>query len=223
MPVIDFPNIASDTPLWLALLTTFIAAMSGALRGRDPGRVRYDIIGILVFAFCLGVGGGVTRDLLLGNTPPVVLREPAYVVAVLAATVLVLIFGRFIARDGWVFLILDALTLGLYAVIGAQMAIEYGLPDVGAIIVGFAASLVGGIIVALLRGDTPEILMPGTPYAILSILGATIYVLTDQFNATVAALLCVGSVIALRIITVRWNLRTPSVRTIGLSSDHDTP
>ena len=93
MPVIDFPNIASDTPLWLALLTTFIAAMSGALRGRDPGRVRYDIIGILVFAFCLGVGGGVTRDLLLGNTPPVVLREPAYVVAVLAATVLVLATG----------------------------------------------------------------------------------------------------------------------------------
>jgi len=65
LPTIDFPNIASDTPLWLALLTTFIAAMSGALRGRDPGRVRYDIVGIVVFAFFLGVGGGVTRDLLL--------------------------------------------------------------------------------------------------------------------------------------------------------------
>jgi uncharacterized membrane protein YeiH len=223
LPTIDFPNIASDTPLWLALLTTFIAAMSGALRGRDPGRVRYDIVGIVVFAFFLGVGGGVTRDLLLGNTPPVVLREPAYVIAVLAAVALVLVVGRWIARDGWLFLILDALTLGLYAVIGAQMAIEYGLPDIGAIIVGFLASLVGGIIVAVLRGDTPEILMPGQPYALLSILGATIYVLTDQFNATMAALLCVGSVIALRIITVRWNLRTPSIRTIGPPRDTETP
>ena len=30
MPTIDVPNIAANTPLWLALITTFVAAVSGA-------------------------------------------------------------------------------------------------------------------------------------------------------------------------------------------------
>jgi uncharacterized membrane protein YeiH len=206
----DIPNIAANTPLWLALLTTFVGAVSGAVIGRTPGKVSYDIVGITVFAFFLGVGGGLTRDILLGNLPPLALRSPWYVVTVLVAVVLVLVIGRWIAVDGYTFMIFDALTLGLYAVIAAQLAIEVGLPDVGAIVVGFLASISGGVIVSVLRRETPEILLPGRPYALLALAGTTIYVLTDQFNGAVAALLCVGTVIALRLLT--RNMRTQSVR-----------
>lgn len=212
MPAIDLPNIAANTPLWLALMTTFIGATSGALIGRTPSRVSYDIVGITVFAFFLGVGGGLTRDLLLGNLPPLALRSPWYVATVIAAVVLVLIVGRWIPVDGWLFTLLDALTLGLYAVIAAQMAIEFGLPDVGAITVGFLASIAGGVIVSVLRGETPEILVPSRPYALLAIIGTTLYVLTDHYSGALAAFLCVGSVIALRFITLNWNVRTHSVR-----------
>lgn len=224
LPAIDVPNIAANTPLWLALLTTFIAATSGALISRTPSRVTYDIVGMVVFAFFLGVGGGVTRDLLLGNLPPLALRSPWYVLTVLAAVVFVLIVGRWIPTDGWTFILLDALTLGLYAIIGAQMAIEFGLPDLGAITVGFLASVAGGVFVSLLRGETPEILQPGRPYAILSIIGTTLYVITDQFNGALAALLCIGSVIILRFVTLNWNVRTRSLRPLrpsAASADSD--
>lgn len=209
---LDFPNFAANTPLWLALLTTFIAAVSGAIIGRTPGKVAYDIVGITVFAFFLGVGGGLTRDILLGNLPPLALRTPWYIVTVLGAVVLVLIVGRWIPVNGKIFVLLDAMTLGLYAVVGAQMAIEFGLPDVGAIVVGFLASIAGGVIVAVLRRETPSILIPSQPYAILALIGTVIYVLLDNYNGGLGALLCVGSVVILRFVTMNWNMRTRSIR-----------
>lgn len=212
MPTIDLPNIAANTPLWLALVTTFVGAVSGAIIGRTPSRVSYDIVGITVFAFFLGLGGGLVRDLLLGNLPPLALRSPWYVLTVLGAVVVVLVVGRWIRVQSWVFTLLDALTLGLYAVIGAQLAIEVGLPDVGAITVGFLASIAGGVFVSILRGETPQILVPGQPYALLAVIGTTLYVLTDQINGAMAALLCIGSVIILRFITMNWDVRTHGVR-----------
>ena len=212
MPTIDVPNIAANTPLWLALVTTFVAAVSGAILGRQPGRVSYDIVGVAVFAFVLGLGGGITRDVLLGNLPPLALRSPWYVVTVLGAVAAVLIVGRWIRVGSWTFILLDALALGLYAVIAAQLAIEFGLPDVGAITVGFLAAITGGVVVSLMRGETPQILIPSQPYALLALIGASVYVLLDQFSGGIAALACLVSVIVLRFVTLRWDLRTHSVR-----------
>ena len=212
MPQIDLPNIAANTPLWLALLTTFVAALSGAILGRQPSRVSYDFVGVVVFAFVLGLGGGITRDVLLGNLPPLALRSPWYVVTVLAAVVTVLVVGRWIRVGSWTFILLDALALGLYAVIAAQLALEFGLPDIGAITVGVLAAVTGGALVSLLRGETPQILLPSQPYALLAVIGATVYVLLDQFSGGIAALACLLSVIIVWVITVRWDLRTRSVR-----------
>ena len=211
-PAIDVPNIAANTPLWLALVTTFVAAVSGAILGRQPGKVSYDIVGVTVFAFVLGLGGGITRDLLLGNLPPLALRSPWYVVTVLGAVLAVILIGRWISVGSWTFILLDALALGLYAVIAAQLALEFGLPDVGAITVGFLAAVTGGVVVSLLRGETPQILLPSQPYALLAVIGATVYVLLDDVSGGFAALACLLSVIILRFVTLKWDLRTRSVR-----------
>ena len=212
MPLVDVPNIAANTPLWLALVTTFVAAVSGAILGRQPARVSYDIVGVAVFAFVLGLGGGITRDVLLGNLPPLALRSPWYVVTVLVAVAVVLLVGRWISVDSWTFILLDALALALYAVIAAQLAVEFGLPDLGAITVGFLAAITGGVVVSVLRGETPQILLPSQPYALLAVIGATIYVLIDEINGGIAAFACLASVIVLRFVTLKWNLRTRSVR-----------
>lgn len=188
--------------------------MAGAILGRTPGRVNYDIVGVFVFAFFLGLGGGLTRDLLLGNLPPLALRTPWYIVVVAVAVLLVLTIGRWIPPGSWGFILVDALSLGLYAVIAAQMALEFGLPDIGAILVGFLAAISGGVIVSILRGETPQILQPSQPYALLAVVGVTIYVLTVPYVGGVAAFLCLGSVIVLRFVTLKWNFQTKSVRPI---------
>ncbi|MEY3734029.1 MAG: hypothetical protein RL347_1388 [Actinomycetota bacterium] len=223
MSAVDVPNIAANTPLWLALLTTFVAAVSGAILGRQPGRVSYDIVGVTVFAFVLGLGGGITRDVLLGNLPPLALRSPWYVVTVLGAVVAVMLVGRWISVDSWTFILLDALALALYAVIAAQLAVEFGLPDIGAITVGFLAAITGGVVVSLMRGETPQILLPSQPYALLAVVGATIYVLLDQFSGGVAALACLISVIVLRFVTLKWNLKTSSVKPLPEPKSGEAP
>ena len=133
-------------------------------------------------------------------------------VAMLLGLVTVLVVGRWIRVGSWTFILLDALALGLYAVIAAQLALEFGLPDIGAITVGFLAAVTGGALVSLLRGETPQILLPSQPYALLAVIGATVYVLLDQFSGGIAALACLLSVIIVRVITVRWDLQTRSVR-----------
>lgn len=92
----DVPNIAVNTPLWLALITTGVGAVQGAALGRsdESGKAGIDVIGMAVFALLLGLGGGMVRDTMLGNTPFVALRTPWYVLTVLVAVVLVLALGR---------------------------------------------------------------------------------------------------------------------------------
>ena len=65
------PNLVFDTPLWLSLFTTGVAAIEGAVIGRQSSKPRYDVVGIFVLAVVLGLAGGISRDLLIGNTPVV--------------------------------------------------------------------------------------------------------------------------------------------------------
>ena len=56
----------------LDLVGTFVFALSGAFKGV---RNRLDWLGIVVLAVLTGVGGGLIRDVLLGDTPPAVFRD----------------------------------------------------------------------------------------------------------------------------------------------------
>ncbi len=54
----DLPNLVFDTPLWLSLFTTGVAAIEGAVIGRQGRNPRYDVVGIFVLAVVLGLAGG---------------------------------------------------------------------------------------------------------------------------------------------------------------------
>lgn len=53
--------------LILDLVGTFVFALSGAMLGV---RRRLDLFGVLVLSFAAATAGGITRDLLIGATPP---------------------------------------------------------------------------------------------------------------------------------------------------------
>lgn len=71
------------------LVGTVAFAFSGAMVGIEK---RMDVFGVWLLAITTAVGGGMLRDLLLGNVPPVMFRNPLYV-AVATATALPGVFG----------------------------------------------------------------------------------------------------------------------------------
>ena len=52
-------------------------ALSGALLGI---RVRFDIVGVIVLAVITGIGGGIIRDVLIGDIPPASFKDWRYFV-----------------------------------------------------------------------------------------------------------------------------------------------
>jgi uncharacterized membrane protein YeiH len=208
----DLPNIAASTPLWLALLTTGVGAVEGAIIARRPGAASFDIVGIFVFAVFLGLGGGMARDALLGNTPFVALRTPWYILTVTVSAVLVLVVGRYIEVTSKGFVLLDSLTLGLYAEIGTQEALDFKVPIAGAVIVGMFASLTGGAVVSILRREVPAIIRPGSPYALLSLAGVLAFLALTPLNGPIAAIACIGVVIIGRFAVLRLDVETAPVK-----------
>jgi uncharacterized membrane protein YeiH len=208
--VTGLPNIAENTPFWLLLVTTLVGAIEGAARGRKSGS-NVDIMGMLVFALFLGLGGGLARDILLG-LPVAAVQTFWYPAMVVFGTLIVLTVGRFLPLRGWAMVILDALTLGLYAVVGTQKALDYNVPPVGAIVIGLFAALTGGVIVSLLQQERPAIITPGAPYALLALGGILIYLALAEVDGAVAAIACIAFVVVTRIFTLRRGITTGRVR-----------
>lgn len=203
----------------MALLTTGIAAIQGGVIGRQSRRPRYDVVGAFVLAFVLGLAGGITRDVLIGNLPVVATRTPWYIVTVIGVTLLVIVAGRLLpSLAGMWFTVLDALTMGLYTAIATSYALQAGVSVVGAVFVGVTAGIVGGVTVAILRGQTPAMLVPGIPYAITALVGSIAYVAIDPVSSAAAGIACVGLVVALRYVVVRLGVGT---RALPLMADPD--
>lgn len=208
----DIPNLAVNTPLWLALVTTVVGAVEGGILGRDRSSGPFDVIGAGVFALFLGLGGGFARDTMLGNTPFVALRSPWYLVAVGVGLAIAMVAGHWIPVRSLAFVAIDALTVGLYAAVGTQYALDFGVSWLGAMTVGMFAGLTGGVIVSLLRGERPMILRPGQPYAIIALAGVVLYVALAPINGPIASIAAITLVVVMRVLVVWRNWSTTAVR-----------
>ena len=60
--------------LILELIGSMAFSASGAMTGI---RKNMDIFGVCILGLTTAVGGGVIRDLVLGNTPPATFRSPS--------------------------------------------------------------------------------------------------------------------------------------------------
>ena len=207
------PDIAGDTPVWLSLVATAVGGLEGALLARNHS-TKLDIAGVFSLALCLGFGGGLIRDVLIGNTPPEALRHWEYIAVVIIAFIVIMLFGHLIQRMQHALLVLDSLTLGLFAAVGAQYALDFHLPDITAVFVGSFASVAGGIAAAILVGETPRVLRPGPPYAIAAVVGAIVFVLLDGVNGGLASFACIVVVFGIRVASERFDLHTDPIEPI---------
>jgi uncharacterized membrane protein YeiH len=189
----------------LDLLGIFVFALTGAL---VAVRKDLDVFAVLVLAGATGLGGGFTRDVLIGAVPPVALADWRYLLVPTAAGVVTFFFHPALGRLERVVTVLDAAGLALFCVTGALKALAFGLGPVPAALMGMLTGIGGGILRDVLTGRVP-LVFRGELYATPALVGAAIAVLGQEAGlrtavvAVPAALVCFGW----RVLAVRrgWN------------------
>ncbi|MGC5584948.1 TRIC cation channel family protein [Ornithinimicrobium sp. W1679] len=210
----------ADLRLALDLVGIFAFAISGGLVGV---RARLDLFGVAVLAWATGLGGGILRDLLLGDVPPAGISEPRYIItvllaglAVVAAYPVVVDLGRRRPRlrlgvIGEAVKYLDAVGLAVFSVAGALKALILGAPPLACIVVGVLTAVGGGAIRDVLVGQVPEVLRREV-YAVPALLGATTVVAANQLEVLTVPVVwaAVALVLGIRIAAIIYDLQVPT-------------
>lgn len=142
---------------------------NGLLGGTLARRKGYDPIGFVTLAVCAGLGGGILRDVMLGQGFPVALTDPFYLSGALVAALLAYLLD---VRSVWAVLALmfaDFLVLGAWSATGASKALSAGLGWVPAVFLGVLTAVGGGIIRDVVANRVPEVFGGKPVYATLAI------------------------------------------------------
>ncbi|MES1171476.1 MAG: TRIC cation channel family protein, partial [Actinomycetota bacterium] len=161
---------ALEIPLAINVAAVFVGALGGAVRAGDDERV--GIVGVLTLATVMGFGGGIIRDILLGNLPPAVLQNPWYVASVVLAAAIGAFFLYYLRKLGKALWVLDSLSIGLFASVGTNAALIAGLTILPAVLIGTLASVGGLILTDMFQGRPSSIMHQGPPNAAAGLAGA---------------------------------------------------
>lgn len=204
----------------LEVIGTIIFALQGCMVAIE---YELDMLGIFVLALTTAVGGGMMRDIILGNTPPNMFKNPIYcILAAVTALMVVctyqLIYKRFNMKEQlWIKRvgnISDAIGLGIFTVVGAQVCMEagYAANSFLCTFVGVMTGVGGGLLRDILVGRTPIILTKEI-YAVAAMIGGMVYwCLSHNVHSATATYLATGLIIAIRLLAVKKDMHLPRIK-----------
>lgn len=192
---------------WLDLFGVFVFAVSGSL---SAGRKSLDMFGVVLIALVTALGGGTFRDLLLGNTPVLWVKDPIYIWDGILAAFCTIVFTRkkrFQLR--WL-MIADAFGLALFTTLGVKVAVAHDVEPIIAILMGVMTGTFGGLIRDVLTNDIP-LLLRKEIYALASMLGAGAYCLLLVFHLAeyICVIVSMSVTLIVRLLAIRWGLSVP--------------
>ncbi|MDC6386924.1 trimeric intracellular cation channel family protein [Flagellimonas taeanensis] len=192
------------------ILGTIAFAISGVLVAMEK---RLDLFGVLIIAFVTAIGGGTLRDLLIGNTPVVWMRDLTYVLTIFIAVVFAIIFVKQLKYLRKSLFLFDTIGIGLYTMIGVEKGLEAELLPIMCIFLGTMTACFGGVIRDMLCNEIPIIFRRKEIYATTCIVGGASYFLFVQLpiKEGYAYIAAIVVVITLRLLAVKFDIRLPSV------------
>lgn len=199
----------------LELIGTVAFAFSGCMVANSK---RMDVFGVWVLGTVTAVGGGILRDVLLGQFPPNMFRNGIYVVT---ATATVAFWLWMAARKGalprrhfrqlvGVMDISDSIGLGVFVVAGSKMVIDcgYGENRFLVVFIGVLTGVGGGCMRDMMANMTPVIFRKRV-YASAALAGSCVYVALLPWVAELGAVVAgAATVFVIRIMAslCRWDL-----------------
>ena len=188
---------------------TFAFAISGI---RLASSKKFDWFGAYVVGLVTAIGGGTTRDLLLGVSP-FWMQQPSYLIITGLALLAVIFMGSRMKMFNNTFFIFDTIGLGLFVVVGIERSIEAGFPFWVTIVMGMITGSVGGIIRDILINEEPLIFRKDI-YALACVLGGVVFYICTLvgFREEIIQVLSVLSVFVMRVLAVKYHLGLPALK-----------
>jgi uncharacterized membrane protein YeiH len=181
-----------------------VFAISGAL---TAARYRMDVLGFVLIGTITGIGGGTTRDLLLGRTVWWT-HDPLELILCIAAALATFFFitSDITRRKGMIWA--DTLGLSVFGVVGCHVALEFGAPFVIAVFMGMVTATGGGVIRDVLTNTQPMI-VSGQVYATAALLGSLSYATMRYLGVPEipAELVAALAAFSLRAVAIIFDIR----------------
>lgn len=202
------------------ILGTIAFAASGAMLAIDRG---LDLFGVIFLGVITACGGGIMRDIILGIVPPSAFIHPVFVVVAAVTSVIVFALAYWKRAKYWRrweqidrnINLLDAIGLGIFSVVGVNVAMGKGFGDnfFLCIMMGMSTGVGGGILRDLLSRTIPAVLHKRI-YAVASIIGAVVYYVTIHIGMPLPLSMLCGMVITvvIRILATHYLWDLPIVR-----------
>lgn len=190
------------------LIGTIAFAVAGALVGVQK---KLDIFGVMILALATAVGGGILRDVVIGNTPPLAFRDSSYVLISVLAGGAAMLLHQQIKRFNHVIQICDAIGLGAFAAGGANLAVEFGYYNIMTVtFLAVVTAVGGGVLRDIFVQQIPAVFCREI-YATAALLGAlSFYFLYPHVYPEEAMYLCFLVTTGLRLIALRYNWDLPT-------------
>ncbi len=201
-------------PRYFDYSATFLWALSGALLGARRG---YAILGIATVALVSSTGGGLLRDGIFLNRIPVLVQTPVYLYLIVSAVLIVMLFARplqHFKQLNHIVGLIDAAGLGVYAVVGMNLALAAHLPLIGVAVVGMVNAVGGGILRDVLNNQEPHMFKPGTIEESSALIGCAVFIgliSLTPFGQFISAWVAIALVFAIRLLAIRFGIQTRAI------------
>ena len=176
-------------------------------------RKKLDLLGVILFSFLTALGGGIIRDVIIGNTP-ISLKNSQPSLIVIGVIVLAY-FSKISQKEQIdrykIFILSDAIGLVAFSINGAMVGIENELNFFGVIILSLSTAIGGGITRDILINEVPIVLTSGF-YATISIIVSVAILFLKMLNClndiNIVLIFIIALFLRLFAYYKKWNLPT---------------
>ncbi len=193
----------------LDLFGTFIFAITGGMKAIEH---KLDIVGVIVLSGTAGLAGGIIRDVILGFTPPIAIIDPLYIIITSIAGISILLLYHFLKNLMKLFLTFDAFGLGIFSLLGANIAYKmFGFNLIAIMFSGIITVVGGGILRDIFVNEIPLVFRKEL-YVSLSFAGVLLFFIMLHLGLSVVFSTILGIIFITfgRIAAIKYNWNLPT-------------